>query len=159
MKARVKRAPPIAHSIGIRVDLPFEQKVNPFVEAAFEHQSFFTRLHQFVLMSDAYIVVPGDIGAVLESLMIWQLLQVRHLADVPLIFTGTLRKGLVDWAGTQMLRPGSELADPEDMRIPHCVDTPDEAIAIVREHRARWWETHASSGLEEREAGSHVPAN
>jgi predicted Rossmann-fold nucleotide-binding protein len=42
-------------SIGIRVALPFEQEVNPFVEEAFEHQTFFTWLHQFVLMSDAYI--------------------------------------------------------------------------------------------------------
>jgi predicted Rossmann-fold nucleotide-binding protein len=46
-------------SIGIRVDLPFEQDVNPFVEQAFEHATFFTRLHHFVLMSDAYIVAPA----------------------------------------------------------------------------------------------------
>jgi len=79
-------APERVQSIGIRVDLPFEQKVNPFVEQAYEHQSFFTRLHQFVIMSDAYIVAPGGIGTVLESTMIWQLLQVRHLNNVPLIF-------------------------------------------------------------------------
>jgi hypothetical protein len=41
-------------SIGIRVHLPFEQDVNPFIEQAFEHATFFTRLHHFVLMSDAY---------------------------------------------------------------------------------------------------------
>ncbi len=46
-------------------------------EQAFEHQTSFTRLHQFVLMSDAYIVAPGGIGTVLESMMIWQLLQVE----------------------------------------------------------------------------------
>jgi len=79
-------APERVQSIGIRVDLPFEQKVNPFVEQAYEHQSFFTRLHQFVIMSDAYIVAPGGIGTVLESTMIWQLPQVRHLNNVPLIF-------------------------------------------------------------------------
>jgi uncharacterized protein (TIGR00730 family) len=125
-------------SIGIRVELPFEQKVNPFVEQAFEHQTFFTRLHQFVLMSDAFIVAPGGIGTVLESTMIWQLLQVRHLHDTPLIFTGPMWKGLVDWASTVMLRPGFELASAADMQIPHCVDTADQAIAIVREHHARW---------------------
>src|SRR4030095_1358015 len=43
-------------SLGIRVDLPFEQEVNPFVELAFEHRTFFTRLHHFVLASDAFIV-------------------------------------------------------------------------------------------------------
>src|SRR5688572_32291677 len=46
-------------SVGIRVELPFEQEVNAFVTQAFEHRTFFTRLHQFVLMSDAFVVVPG----------------------------------------------------------------------------------------------------
>jgi len=125
-------------SIGIRVELPFEQEVNPFVEQAFEHQTFFTRLHQFVLMSDAFIVAPGGIGTVLESMMIWQLLQVRHLHDTPLIFTGPMWKGLVEWATQWMLRPGFELANAEDMQIPRCVDEADQAIAIVREHHRHW---------------------
>src|SRR5262245_8312815 len=51
-----------AQSIGIRVDLPFEQEVNAFVTEAFEHRTFFTRLHQFVLASDAFVVAPGGIG-------------------------------------------------------------------------------------------------
>lgn len=132
-------------SIGIRVDLPFEQKVNPFVEQAFEHQTFFTRLHQFVLMSDAYIVAPGGIGTVLESMMIWQLLQVRHLHDTPLIFAGPMWKGLLDWASQMMLRPGFELANPEDMKIPHCVDNADQAIALIREHHRRWQATQGKT--------------
>src|SRR6185503_8643251 len=78
-------APERDQSVGIRVDLPFEQEVNPFVEHAFEHKTFFTRLHQFVLMSDAYVVVPGGIGTVLELTMVWQLLQVKHVHDAPLI--------------------------------------------------------------------------
>jgi uncharacterized protein (TIGR00730 family) len=125
-------------SIGIRVNLPFEQNVNPFVEQAFEHGTFFTRLHQFVLMSDAYIVAPGGIGTVLEAMMIWQLLQVRHLHDTPLVFAGPMWKGLVEWAGAQMLRPGFELAKSEDIQIPCCVDTGAEAVAAIREHHARW---------------------
>jgi predicted Rossmann-fold nucleotide-binding protein len=52
-------------SVGIRVDLPFEQDVNAFVTEAFEHGTFFTRLHHFVLLSDAFVVVPGGIGTVL----------------------------------------------------------------------------------------------
>ena len=75
--------PQRARSIGIRVDLPFEQEVNTFVEMAFEHRTFFTRLHQFVLSSDAFIVAPGGIGTLLETMMIWQLLQVGHVADTP----------------------------------------------------------------------------
>lgn len=125
-------------SVGIRVDLPFEQEVNPFVEEAYEHQTFFTRLHHFVLMSDAYIVLPGGIGTVLEAAMVWQLLQVRHLHDTPLIFVGKMWIELVDWAKTHMLRPGLELASPEDMQIPRCVISGDEVIGIVREQQSRW---------------------
>jgi hypothetical protein len=136
--AEAAKAGERVQSIGIRVELPFEQEVNPFVEQAFEHQTFFTRLHQFVLMSDAFIVAPGGIGTVPESMMIWQLLQVRHLHDTPLIFAGPMWKGLVDWATLMMLRPGFELANAADMKIPRCVDNAEQAIAIVREHHARW---------------------
>ena len=117
-------------SVGIRVELPFEQDVNPFVEQAFEHQTFFTRLHHFVIASDAFVVVPGGIGTVLETLMIWQLLQVRHVDDVPLILVGKMWRGLVDWAKTSMLDPRLALASPEDLQIPLCLDTADEAIAV-----------------------------
>ena len=126
-----------ADSIGIRVHLPFEQNANPFVEQVFDHGTFFTRLHQFVLMSDAYIVAPGGIGTLLEATMIWQLLQVRQL-DVPLVFAGPMWKGLVEWTRAQMLRPGFELAGVQDLAIPICVENGAEAIAIIREHHAIW---------------------
>ena len=136
--AREARSTNGTQSIGIRVALPFEQNANPFVEQTFEHETFFTRLHQFVLMSDAYVVAPGGIGTVLEAMMIWQLLQVRHLNDVPLVFAGPMWRGLVDWAKAQMLRPGFELAAAADMQIPLCVDTRAEVLAAIREHHARW---------------------
>jgi uncharacterized protein (TIGR00730 family) len=125
-------------SIGIRIELPFEQDVNPFVSHAFEHGTFFTRLQHFVIASDAFIVVPGGIGTVLETLMVWQLLQVRHMHEVPLILVGKMWRGLVDWSATAMLDPRLPLASPEDMKIPVCVDTADEAIAMVRDLHARW---------------------
>jgi uncharacterized protein (TIGR00730 family) len=125
-------------SIGIRIELPFEQDVNPFVEHAFEHKTFFTRLHHFVVASDAFVVVPGGIGTVLETVMIWQLLQVRQVADVPLVLVGKMWRGLVDWASTTMLDPRLQLASPQDMKIPICVDGAEEAIALVRERHARW---------------------
>jgi uncharacterized protein (TIGR00730 family) len=125
-------------SIGIRVDLPFEQSANPFVEQAFEHRTFFTRLHHFVLASDAFVVAPGGIGTVLETLMIWQLLQVRHLHDTPLILVGAMWSELVQWARAHMLDPRLSLVNPEDLSIPRCVATADEAIAAIREHHARW---------------------
>jgi uncharacterized protein (TIGR00730 family) len=125
-------------SIGIRVDLPFEQNANPFVEQAFEHQTFFTRLQHFVMASDAFVVVPGGIGTVLEMLMIWQLLQVRHVDGVPLILVGKMWQGLVGWARTALLDPRLALANEEDLQIPQCVDTADEAIALVRDLHDRW---------------------
>ena len=125
-------------SLGIRVELPFEQYANPFVEQAFVHETFFTRLHHFVLASDAFVVVPGGIGTVLEMLMIWQLLQVRHVKDVPLILVGKMWEGLVEWARTSMLDPRLALANPGDFDIPRCLETADEAIALVRDLHAKW---------------------
>ena len=128
-------------SMGIRVDLPFEQDVNPFVEQAFEHETFFTRLHHFVIISDAFVVMPGGIGTVLETLMIWQLLQVRHLRDIPLILVGRMWPGLVEWVRESMLSTDPPLANPEDVSIPRCVVSGNEAIAVLREHRDRWLRT------------------
>ena len=127
-----------ARSVGIRVDLPFEQEVNAFVGQAFEHRTFFTRLHQFVLASDAFVVAPGGIGTVLEMMMIWQLLQVQHLTDTPLLLVGRMWPGLVEWARASMLSAEQPLASPEDMDIPRCVASGDEAIAVLREHHERW---------------------
>jgi uncharacterized protein (TIGR00730 family) len=130
--------PERARSIGVRVDLPFEQDVNSFVGLAFEHRTFFTRLHQFVIASDAFIVAPGGIGTVLEMTMIWQLLQVRHVADVPLILVGKMWPPLVEWARTYMLSPDPPLANAKDMDLPRCVAGADGAIALIREHHSLW---------------------
>jgi uncharacterized protein (TIGR00730 family) len=143
--AAAAKAPDRNRSVGIRVDLPFEQEANPFVTQAFEHQTFFTRLHHFVLVSDAFVVTPGGIGTVLELMMIWQLLQVRHVQETPLILVGKMWTGLVDWARAHLLTTKPPLANPEDMNIPRCVDTGDEAIKLIREHHARWQEEAVKS--------------
>jgi uncharacterized protein (TIGR00730 family) len=125
-------------SVGIRVELPFEQDVNAFVTEAFEHKTFFTRLHHFVLVSDAFIVTPGGIGTVLETLMVWQLLQVRHLHDTPLILAGHFWDGLLDWAKAVMLRPDAQLVSPEDLNIPQVLPDGPSIVHAVRDHHARW---------------------
>jgi uncharacterized protein (TIGR00730 family) len=125
-------------SVGIRIDLPFEQEANAFVSEAFKHRTFFTRLHQFVLTSNAYIVAPGGIGTVLETMMIWQLLQVRHLDETPLILVGRMWPGLIEWARTMMLSFTPPLAGVKDFEIPRCVTSAEDAIAIIRDHHARW---------------------
>ncbi len=134
-----------AQSVGIRIDLPFEQDVNPFVGLAYEHRTFFTRLHHFVLASDAFIVAPGGIGTVLETMLVWQLLQVNHLDKTPLILVGKLWPGLVDWVRDSMLSFETPLINPEDVDIPVCVANADEAIAIIREHRKHWLVKNASA--------------
>jgi uncharacterized protein (TIGR00730 family) len=125
-------------SVGIRVELPFEQDVNAFVTEAFEHKTFFTRLHHFVLVSDAFIVTPGGIGTVLETLMVWQLLQVRHLHDTPLILAGHFWDGLLDWAKAAMLRPDAPLVSPEDLAIPQVLPDGPSIVRAIRDHHARW---------------------
>lgn len=131
-------APEKSHSVGVRVDLPFEQHENPFVERLFEHRTFFTRLHHFVIASDAYIVAPGGIGTLLETAMIWQLLQVRHLRDAPLILVGRMWPGLLEWSRKSMLSVDPPLANTEDLAIPQCVPNADEAIALLREYHDKW---------------------
>jgi uncharacterized protein (TIGR00730 family) len=128
----------LARSIGIRVDLPFEQGVNPFVGETYEHRTFFSRLHHFVLASDAFVVLPGGIGTVLELAMIWQLIQVRKLQDTPLILIGRMWADLVGWARKNLIRTDIELANPKDLDIPHCVQTAEEAIALIRRRHEQW---------------------
>jgi uncharacterized protein (TIGR00730 family) len=128
-------------SMGIRVELPFEQDVNAFVTEAFEHGTFFTRLHHFVLVSDAFVVVPGGIGTLLETAMIWQLLQVQKLHNTPLILAGKMYAELVDWCKRYMLREDCPLASPQDMSIPVCVEDGPEVLKIIREHHEAWKKT------------------
>ena len=125
-------------SVGIRIHLPFEQDTNPFVGQMYEHGTFFSRLHHFVIASDAFVVVPGGIGTVLELMMVWQLLQVRKLSHTPLILVGKMWQGLVDWHREVMLRPGFELASAGDIAIPQVVPGAGEALAILRERHAAW---------------------
>ena len=124
-------------SVGIRVDLPFEQTVNPFVHESYQHETFFSRLHHFALASDAFIIVPGGIGTTLEASMVWQLIQVGHIKkDTPLIFVGKMWADFLGWARTQFLP--NQLVNPEDLEIPYCVNTAEEAIAILQKYHEKW---------------------
>jgi hypothetical protein len=125
-------------SIVIRVDLLIEQKANAFVTQVFEHGTFFTRLHQFVLVSDAFVVMPGGIGTVLETMMVWQLLQVQKLHNVPLILVGKMYSDLVEWCRMHMLRPKFQLASRQDLEIPVCLDDGPSIVRLLREHHTRW---------------------
>ena len=70
--------------------------------------------------------------------MIWQLLQVHHLNNTPLILVGKMWPGLVEWAKTSMLSADMPLASAADLAIPHCVADADGAIAIIKKNHAHW---------------------
>jgi len=70
--------------------------------------------------------------------MIWQLIQVGHLRDTPLILVGRMWPGLVEWARQSMVSADPPLASVEDFSIPRCVANADEAIALLRESQAAW---------------------
>lgn len=136
--ARV-RADSSDHSIGLKIALDFEKEANPFVAKVYEHKDFFSRLHQFVILSDAYIVVEGGIGSLLELSLVWQLLQVRKLYNTPFILLAPMWKALLQWATKWMVEDSSpQLAGEIDMKIPITPDTTDEAIAIIEKDMLRW---------------------
>lgn len=132
-------------SIGIRVNLEFEEEANPFLEQVYQHRTFFSRLHHFVMLSNAFIVVPGGIGTTLETLMIWQLLQVRKLQNTPLIMIGSMWRELAAWADKHMVEGPFPMAIAADMDIPQCVDDFDHAIAILKASHAEWCHNHGAS--------------
>lgn len=121
-------------SFGVRIDLPFEQGANPFVEKLYRHRTFFTRLHQFVRLSSAFVIMGGGIGTLLEATMVWQLLQVRHVHDVPLIFVGPQWKELLDWARKHMSDGPLAFATEEDLGLPVCVADIHDVVRVLDPH-------------------------
>lgn len=141
-------------SIGLRIRLDFEQATNPFVERAYFHRSFFSRLQHFTLLSNAFVVFPGGIGTTLEAMMVWQLLQVRKLYGAPpLIMVGPMWPDLVRWAREHMQSAEPPFADSVDLAIPQCVDSVDAAVAIICEHHARWAQEQADAAAGAPRAG------
>ncbi len=125
-------------SVGVRVELPFEQGANPYIEELYEHQNFFSRLHHFVMASDAFVVMPGGIGTTLEAMMVWQLLQVKKLPAMPLIFVGEMWQEFQEWALRSMCGSEPHLAAPGDLHIPHFVSTVAEVLPLLQPEMACW---------------------
>jgi uncharacterized protein (TIGR00730 family) len=111
---------------------------NPYVRRSHTHRNFFSRLHHFVHVSDAFVVVPGGIGTLMETMMVWQLLQARKLHGTPLILVGSMWTELVDWTRTHMLEVEPAMLAAVDLTIPTCVADVDAAVAVIREHYDAW---------------------
>jgi uncharacterized protein (TIGR00730 family) len=116
-------------SFGLTILLPMEEQPNPFLDEVAQHSTFFSRLHQFIRLSHAYVVMDGGLGTTLEAMMVFQLLQVGMLKDRPLIFVGPMWRGLRDWIEREIVERG--LASPGDLNVAFWVDTVDEAVAVV----------------------------
>lgn len=122
-------------SIGLTIELPhLEEGPNPYLDRITAHRTFFSRLHHFIRMSQAFLVFPGGIGTALESFMIWQLVQVGMLRDRPLIFVGPHFHGLLQWMRDTMARDG--YIGEKDLDLVKLVDDPREAVALVQEAKA-----------------------
>ncbi|HEY8020554.1 MAG TPA: LOG family protein [Thermoanaerobaculia bacterium] len=120
-------------SFGLTILLPLEEQPNPFLDEVAQHPTFFSRLHQFIRLSHAYVVVDGGIGTTLEALMVWQLLQVHLVRDRPLVFVGSMWRDLRRWVEEQIVAPG--LASAEDLTAVHWVDDIDAALRLVEAAR------------------------
>ena len=120
-----------SRSFGLPIHLPTEEAHNPFVSQVYRHRTFFSRLHHFVRLSSAFVVVPGGIGTALELFMVWQLLQVKHIRSHPLILVGPMWHGLVDWMEQTMV--SRSLVSPDEMKVAAVVDSASEALPLLKE--------------------------
>lgn len=125
-----------ARSFGLAIHLPTEEEANPFVDKVFRHRTFFSRLHHFVRLSSAFIVMPGGIGTALELFMVWQLLQVKHMNEHPLILVGTMWPGLIDWIRGTMIERG--LVSSPDLDVVKVVGSSHEAVPLIAEAYERF---------------------
>ncbi|MDX2436539.1 MAG: LOG family protein [Acidobacteriota bacterium] len=107
---------------------------SPFVERVYRHRTFFSRLHHFVRLSSAFIVLPGGIGSTLEAMMVWQLLQVKHLPPIPFLLFGDHWRGLLSWIENESLRRG--YISRADADLPILVGTVDETVRLIEETKA-----------------------
>ena len=128
-------------------DLPIrtmtEGGTDPFVERVYRHRTFFSRLHHFVRLSSAFVVLPGGIGSTLEAMMVWQLLQAGHLPPTPFLLYGTHWRGLHSWIETEALQRG--YVEAEDVRLPTLVDTVDEAVELILQKRSEFRASRSDS--------------
>lgn len=120
-----------ARSYGLPIHLPMEEAANPFVDQVFRHRTFFSRLHHFVRLSSAFVVMPGGIGTSLELFMVWQLLQVKHIRSRPLLMVGPMWHGLVEWMQDTMV--SRRYVNPGDIDVATVVERAEDVVPLLTE--------------------------
>jgi uncharacterized protein (TIGR00730 family) len=119
-------------SIGCNIELPFEQKPNPYQTRSLSFKYFFVRKTMFIKYSHAFIIFPGGFGTLDELFEALTLIQTRKIKNFPVILFGSkFWRGLVDWIEAQALARGmvSEL----DVKLLQITDSPAEAVRIIIE--------------------------
>jgi uncharacterized protein (TIGR00730 family) len=119
-------------SIGLGIELPFEQRLNDWVDIGVNFRYFFVRKTMFVKYSQAFVVLPGGFGTMDELFEALTLVQTGKVTSFPVILYGSSYwKGLVEWLRASMLATG--MVSAEDLDLIRVSDDVDEIVAIIRD--------------------------
>lgn len=121
-----------ALSVGLNIELPFEQRPNPYLGISLDFHYFFTRKLIFVRYSTGFVVVPGGYGTLDELFEALVLVQTQKIERFPIVLVGRAFWGpLVDWVRDRLVADALIAAD--DVGLLHLTDDPAEVCRIVRE--------------------------
>jgi uncharacterized protein (TIGR00730 family) len=119
-------------SVGLGIELPFEQSMNDYIDIGLEFRYFFVRKTMFVKYSQAFVVLPGGFGTLDELFEAITLVQTKKITQFPIVLVGTeFWGGLLDWIKATMLPSGK--ISPSDPELLQLTDDPDEVVRIIRE--------------------------
>jgi len=118
-------------SIGLNIQLPFEQMPNPYANMSLSFRHFFVRKVMFVKYAVAYIILPGGFGTMDELFEAVTLIQTHKIKPFPVILVGSAYwKGLLDWIKEVVLKGGKISSD--DLEILQIIDDPAEIIKAIK---------------------------
>ena len=120
-------------SIGLNIDLPFEQHFNPYINKSYSmnFDYFFVRKVMFVKYSQGFVVMPGGFGTLDELTEALTLIQTKKIGRFPIVLVGTeFWSGLLDWFKATLLKEG--MISEGDLDLYRVVDTADEAVAHIK---------------------------
>ena len=120
-------------SVGMNIQLPFEQKPNPYANIHLHYKYFFIRKVMFVKYAVAYVILPGGFGTMDELFEALTLIQTKRIKSFPLILMGSeYWQGLLDWLKKTMLREDKILAG--DLDLIQVVDEPEEVVKLIKKY-------------------------
>ncbi len=120
-------------SVGLDIELPFEQFVNRYVDAdkSLNHRYFFVRKVMFVKYAQAFVAMPGGFGTLDELFEVLTLIQTNKISKVPVILVGTeFWGGMREWIQNVMLEKHGNIS-AKDMDLIPVVDKPQEVVDII----------------------------